>query len=77
MDNKFGLSDILHNRFKRLHDKHLNAWESTERREQHSLDNIERVKYNSDEDLFYVYYKETEHFKKTWYHYDTNRGVWW
>lgn len=76
-NNQFGLSDELYNRFKKLQEKHFNAWESNNRREQHSIDNIERVKYNPSEDLFYVYYKETEHFDKVWYHYDTHEGVWW
>lgn len=71
------MSDELYSKFKKLHDKHLQAWESEERKEQHSLDNIKNVKYNPSDNLFYVYYKKTKHFEKEWYHYDTNRGVWW
>lgn len=76
-NNKFGLSTELYHRFKILQDKHFNGWESENRKDQHSLDNIEKVEYLSTEDLFYVYYKKTKHFSKEWYHYDTNRGVWW
>ena len=77
MENNFGLSTELYNRFKILQDTHFNGWESEERREQHSLENIEKVEYHAVEDLFYVYYKKTKRFSKEWYHYDTNRGVWW
>lgn len=73
----FFLTEKLYNRFIKLHQKHLNAWETEERIQQHSLENIEKITYNSVEDIFYVYYKKTDHYSETWYHYDTNRGVWW
>jgi hypothetical protein len=76
--NKFGLTDDQYERFAALHTRHLNAWESDERREQHALENIDRVEYHPETDLFHVYYKATKRFKRPeWYHYDTNRGVWW
>lgn len=77
MNNKFGLSDDLYNSFEKLQEQHFNAWDSESRREQHSIGNIERIKHNSKDDLLYVYYQETARFEKVWYHYDTNKGVWW
>lgn len=77
MENKFGLSDELYNRFLALQERHVNAWESDERIKQHSLVNIEKVDYDHSKDLFYVYYKETNTFSSVWYHYDTNNNSWW
>lgn len=77
MVDKFGLNEKLYNAFIKLQETHNNAWESNERKDQHSLKNIEKVEYNSSEGLFYVYYKETEHFGEVWYHYDTEESTWW
>lgn len=74
---KFGLNDDLLKRFMEIQEKHFNAWSSEERKEQHSLENIEKVKYNPSEDIFYVYYKETDRFRKEWYHYDDKKSAWW
>lgn len=61
--------------FYRVWSKHYNCWESAERKEQHSLDNISRLSWDRNEKCFRVYYKKTKHFEKTWYHY-TLSGNW-
>lgn len=74
---KTELSEELYEEFFNLLKKHMNVWESEERKAQHSLGNIEKVEYDPNKELFYVHFKATDHFQKTWYHYDTKRGVWW
>lgn len=49
MENKFGLSNELYSKFAVVQTKHNNAWSSSERKEQHSLENIERVEYKTSE----------------------------
>lgn len=61
--------------FYRVWTKHYNAWESFERKEQHSLDNIEKLVWDGMEKCFKVYYKKTKHFSAEWYHY-TLSGEW-
>lgn len=55
--------------------KHFNAWESYERKEQHSLNNIKKIEWNNQEQCFHVFYKATKRFASTWYHYLLN-GTW-
>lgn len=76
-NNNFGLTDEQFGRFKNLQDKHYHAWTSKNRQNQHSMNNIEKVTYDPVDDLFCAYYKQTKHFNEEWYHYDTNKGVWW
>ncbi len=54
--------------------RHYNAWESIERKEQHSIDNISRIAWDNKQKLFKVYYKKTKHFSPVWYHYTS--GEW-
>lgn len=58
-----------------IHRKHYNAWESEERKEQHSLNNIKKIEWNNQEQCFHVFYKATKRFSATWYHY-TLDGKW-
>ncbi|MEC1725886.1 hypothetical protein P9E34_14300 [Schinkia azotoformans] len=67
--------DKVKDYFYKVYIKHFNAWESDERKQQHSLKNIKKVEWNREENCFNVYYKKTKHFRETWYHY-TLSGKW-
>lgn len=55
--------------------RHHLSWESEEKRNQHSLDNIEKIRWDVNNKCFKVYYKKTKDSSSTWYHYDLN-GNW-
>lgn len=61
--------------FYNVHSRHYNAWESAERKQQHSLNNIRKITWNGEEQCFHVFYKKTKDFSPTWYHY-TLSGDW-
>lgn len=67
--------DDIAKAFYRVWTKHYNVWESPERRDQHSLDNISKILWDNNEKCFKVYYKKTKKFSSTWYHY-TLSGEW-
>jgi hypothetical protein len=79
MINKFFVSDlhkeIAVKAFYRVWIRHYNAWDSSERKEQHSLDNISKIVWDKNEKCFKVYYKKTKNFSAEWYHY-TLKGDW-
>jgi hypothetical protein len=70
-----GLTDKGMMQFAEIHKKHVSAWESPERIKQHSLANIQKVKWVKEENCFHVFYKKTERFSSEWYHY-TLTGDW-
>lgn len=55
--------------------RHCLSWESEERRKQHSIDNISKIRWDANEKCFNIFYKETENFSSIWYHYDLD-GRW-
>lgn len=61
--------------FYKVWKRHYNSWESIERKEQHSLDNIKKIVWDGTEKCFKVYYKKTEHYSEVWYHYCLD-GTW-
>lgn len=75
IDVLLGLTDSKMVEFAEIHKKHICAFESPERIKQHSLTNIDKVKWVPKENCFHVFYKETEDFSAEWYHY-TLTGAW-
>jgi hypothetical protein len=75
IDVLLGLTDSKMVEFAEIHKKHVEAWESVERIKQHSLSNIQKVKWVPEEDCFHVFYKETDCYSPTWYHYGLD-GCW-
>lgn len=69
------LRDDVAKAFYRVWNRHYNAWESVERKQQHSLDNISKIVWDANQKCFKVYYKTTKHFSSVWYHY-TLSGEW-
>ncbi|MEC1772804.1 hypothetical protein [Schinkia azotoformans] len=67
--------DKVKDYFYKVYIKHFNAWESDERKQQHSFKNIKKVEWNREDQCFHVFYKKTKHFRETWYHY-TLDGKW-
>lgn len=61
--------------FYRVWVKHYNVWDSIERKEQHSVDNISRITWDNKQKLFKVYYRKTKHFSSVRYRY-TLSGEW-
>lgn len=55
--------------FIKVHQKHLRAWGSEERKKEHSAERIKEIKRNVKENCFNVYYENV------WYHYYAN-GTW-
>ena len=75
IDVLLNLSETGMTNFAEVHRKHVAAWESKERIKQHSLSNIQKVKWDRNEKCFKVYYKKTKQFSSEWYHY-TLSGIW-
>lgn len=55
--------------------KHYFAWESEERREQHSLNNINKITWDKKEKAFQVYFNSTKNYPSVWYYYNL-KGEW-
>jgi len=80
MENEEVLSHLTDEqlvKFLSVYNRHQNAFGSEERLEQVNLKNIEKVEWVEKEKVFHVFYKETKHFRKEWWHYNPAKCEWW
>jgi hypothetical protein len=70
-----GLTTKQIEQFEQIHKKHIAAWESEIRIEQHSLNNLKNVEWVPNENCFHAHYKRYKKLSPTWYHY-TLDGNW-